>query len=42
MLSARDMYKISVQLARALNSPDTAFGGMNMIFAGDLPSCHLQ
>jgi hypothetical protein len=35
MLSARDLYKISARLARALNRPEVQFGGMNMIFAGD-------
>ena len=35
MLSCRDMYLISAKLARILNNPDTPFGGMNMIFAGD-------
>jgi hypothetical protein len=35
MLSCRDLYLISARLARALNNPDTPFGGMNMIFAGD-------
>jgi PIF1-like helicase len=35
MLSARDLYKISSSLARALDRPDSPFGGMNMLFAGD-------
>jgi len=35
MLSCREMYLISARLARVLNNPDTPFGGMNMIFAGD-------
>ena len=35
MLSCREMYLISARLARILNNPDTPFGGMNMIFAGD-------
>ena len=29
------MYKISSQLAKAMNNDSVAFGGMNMIFAGD-------
>ncbi|KAJ7120526.1 hypothetical protein C8R43DRAFT_883718, partial [Mycena crocata] len=29
------MYQISYRLSTALNCPDEAFGGMNMIFAGD-------
>ena len=35
MLSCKEMYLISARLARILNNPDTPFGGMNMIFAGD-------
>jgi hypothetical protein len=35
MLSSHSMYKISAQLCKVLNQPETAFGGMNMIFAGD-------
>ena len=35
MLACHDMYKISAQLAKALNGFDLPFGGMNMIFAGD-------
>ena len=35
MLSCQDMYKISCQIAKSLNVHDQAFGGMNMIFAGD-------
>ena len=35
MLSCHDLYKISSQLAKALNVIDLPFGGMNMIFAGD-------
>jgi hypothetical protein len=35
MLSCIDMYKISEKLAKTLNRPEKAFGGMNMIFAGD-------
>jgi hypothetical protein len=35
MLSARDLYKISYQLAHTFNKPDSPFGGMNMVFCGD-------
>jgi hypothetical protein len=35
MLSCREMYLISARLARILNNPETPFGGMNIIFAGD-------
>jgi hypothetical protein len=35
MVSCQSMYKISARLALAMNQPDEAFGGMNMIFAGD-------
>ena len=35
MVSARDLHNISVRLSRILDRPDVAFGGMNMIFAGD-------
>ena len=35
MLLCREMYLISARLAWVLNNPDTPFGGMNMIFAGD-------
>jgi hypothetical protein len=35
MLSCHSMYKISAQLCKVLNRPEIAFGGMNMIFAGD-------
>jgi hypothetical protein len=35
MLSCRDMYLISARLARVMNNLDAAFGGLNMIFAGD-------
>ncbi|KAJ7694610.1 hypothetical protein B0H17DRAFT_1131910 [Mycena rosella] len=35
MVSCCAMYEISVKLAKALNEPDVAFGGMNMIFASD-------
>lgn len=35
MLSAHDLYKISSQIALAINAPDMPFGGLNMVFAGD-------
>jgi hypothetical protein len=35
MLSCHDMYRISCQLAIALNIPEQPFGGLSMIFAGD-------
>jgi hypothetical protein len=35
MLSCRDMYRISVRLARIFNETESPFGGLNMIFAGD-------
>ena len=35
MLSCRDLYRISAQLARIYNCHDKPFGGANMIFAGD-------
>ena len=35
MLSAYELYKISVQLCRVMNKPDTPFGGVNMLWAGD-------
>ena len=35
MLSCRDLYLISEQLARLMNCLDTPFGGMSMIFASD-------
>jgi len=35
MISCYELYKISAQLAKARNSMDSPFGGMNMIFAGD-------
>lgn len=35
MLSARDMYRISAQLAKVFGVPDIPFGGMNMVFSGD-------
>lgn len=36
MVSCQNMYKLSSRLAQALNEPDLPFGGMSMIFAGDL------
>jgi hypothetical protein len=35
MLACHDLYKISAQIAKARNTADTPFGGINMIFAGD-------
>jgi len=35
MLSCHDMYRISVQFAKAFNEPNKPFGGMNFVFAGD-------
>jgi hypothetical protein len=35
MLSCHDLYKISAQLAKALNMSEIPFGGINIIFAGD-------
>ena len=35
MLSARDLYRISYQLAHTFNKPEEPFGGMNMVFSGD-------
>ena len=35
MLSAYELYKISVQLCRVMNKPDVPFGGVNMLWAGD-------
>ena len=35
MISCRDIYTISKQLALSLNNKNDAFGGMNIIFAGD-------
>lgn len=35
MVSCAAMYSISAKLALALGEPNEAFGGMNMIFAGD-------
>src|ERR1700728_3209246 len=35
MLSCHDMYKISVQLAKAFNEPNEPFGGRDFVCAGD-------
>src|SRR5882757_7072963 len=35
MVSCNDNYKISSQLAKALNEFDMPYGGINMIFSGD-------
>ena len=35
MLSARDMYRINVQLAKVLEVAHVPFGGLNMVFSGD-------
>ena len=35
MLSARDLYRINLQLARVFDRADIPFGGLNMIFSGD-------
>jgi hypothetical protein len=35
MLSARDMYRINVQLAKVFENAHVPFGGLNMIFSGD-------
>ena len=35
MLSCHDMYRISAQMAKASNDHDLAFGGKNIILAGD-------
>ena len=35
MMSCQDMYKISAQLAKALNTSHLPYGGINIIFAGD-------
>ena len=35
MLSVRDLYRISYQLAHTFNKPEAPFGGMNMVFCGD-------
>ncbi|KAF8223292.1 hypothetical protein L208DRAFT_1060552, partial [Tricholoma matsutake] len=35
MLSCHDLYRISSQLAFALNVPDEPFGGLSMVFSGD-------
>ncbi|EFI27280.1 hypothetical protein CC1G_14752 [Coprinopsis cinerea okayama7 len=35
MVSSFELYRISARLCRVLNTPDTSFGGLSMIFAGD-------
>jgi hypothetical protein len=35
MLSARDLYRINLQLARVFEKAEIPFGGLNMIFSGD-------
>jgi hypothetical protein len=35
MLACHDLYKISAQIAKARNTTDAPFGGINVIFAGD-------
>ena len=35
MLSARDLYRINLQLANVFNKADIPFGGLNMTFSGD-------
>jgi len=35
MIACHDNYKISSQLAKALNEFDLPIGGINMIFSGD-------
>ena len=35
MLSARDMYRINVQLAKVFEIAHVPFGGLNMVFSGD-------
>ena len=35
MLACHDLYKISAHIAKARNTADAPFGGINMIFAGD-------
>ena len=35
MLSARDMYRINVQLSKVFENSHVPFGGLNMIFSGD-------
>ena len=35
MVSCNDNYKISSQIAKALNEFDMPYGGINMIFSGD-------
>ena len=40
VLLCHDMYKISVQMAKAFNIHDVPFGGKNIIFAGDFAQLH--
>ena len=35
LVACNDNYKISFQLAKALNEFDMPYGGVNMIFSGD-------
>ena len=35
MLSCRDLYLISARQAELMNTPDSPFGGLNMIFSGN-------
>lgn len=35
MLSARDLYRINLQLAKVFEIADIPFGGLNMVFSGD-------
>ena len=35
MLSARDLYRINLQLAKVFEIADVPFGGLNMVFSGD-------
>ena len=35
MLSARDMYRINLQLSRVLDVAHAPFGGLNLVFSGD-------
>ena len=35
MLSARDLYCISNQSSKVLNTPEDSFSGLNMVFSGD-------
>src|SRR5271168_3809270 len=35
MLSARDMYRINLQLSKVFDVADAPFGGLNLVFSGD-------